>query len=272
MKLATRTVDKVWGRDHLPPPFVLPEGERIGEIWFEPSPELASLLVKYIFTSEKLSIQVHPPATAGTERLDGKDECWLVVDADPGARLGIGFTEPLSAEAMRAAAQDGSIEHLLTWHEARAGDFFYIPAGTVHAIGGGLSLIEVQLNCDVTYRLYDYGRPRELHLDAGVAVARGAAYDPALQRSVPPQGTVTLADGPWFRLDRVQGPVTQACAARYAAGPLLVVPLSAGSMVAGENVAVGECALAADIADLNLAEGALCLLAQPCKNGDRLGA
>ena len=270
MKLATRTVGKVWGRDRLPPPFTAPEGERIGEIWFEPPPALASLLVKYIFTSEKLSIQVHPPVTSAA-RLDGKEECWLVLDAEPGATLGVGFAGPLSSEAMRAAALDGSLERLLVWHPVKPGDYFYIPAGTVHAIGGGVSLIEVQLNCDVTYRLYDYGRPRELHLDAGLAVAQGVAYDPALHRFVPPTGAAALADGPWFRLDRVQGMVPPSVAARYAGAPLLAIPLTAGVMVAGEAVAAGECALAADPAAVDLAENALCLLAQPRERQDRLG-
>lgn len=267
MKLATRTVGKIWGRDRLPPPFTAPDGERIGEIWFEPPPVLDRLLVKYIFTSEKLSIQVHPPVTSPAA-LDGKEECWLVLDAEPGAMLGIGFAGPLAPEAMRAAALDGSLERLLVWHPVRPGDYFYIPAGTVHAIGGGVSLIEVQLNCDVTYRLYDYGRPRALHLDAGIAVAQGTRYDPALHRFVSPVGAATLADGPWFRLDRVEGAVPPICAARYAGAPLLAIPLSAGVTVAGDAVAVGECALAAEPAAIDLAGGALCLLAQPCERRD----
>jgi len=140
--------------------------------------------VKYIFTSEKLSVQVHPnDAQAGRagEFDTGKEERRLVIDAEPGATLGIGFKEPISADAMRAAALDGSIADLLAWHPVRAGDFC-IPAGTVHAIGAGVSLIEIQQNSDITYRLYDYGRPRSLHLDKGVAVARGELYDPTFRR------------------------------------------------------------------------------------------
>ncbi len=89
-RLATRRVEKPWGREALPPPFDA-KGERIGEIWFEPPPALDALLVKYLFTSDKLSVQVHPPG----ER--GKEECWLVVDAEPGAVLGVGFDEDLGA-------------------------------------------------------------------------------------------------------------------------------------------------------------------------------
>ncbi len=163
--LPVRQVAKPWGRELLPSPFVAPAGERIGEVWFEPPPELSALLVKYIFTSEKLSVQVHPSDAQRPGH--GKEECWLIVHAEPDASLGIGFRERLSPDRLRAAALDGSIESLMEWHRVKAGDFFYIPANTVHAIGPGVSLIEVQQNSDVTYRLYDYGRPRELHLDDG---------------------------------------------------------------------------------------------------------
>lgn len=267
MKLATRMVEKPWGRTGLPAPFTAPAGQRIGEIWFEPPPQFAELLVKYIFTSERLSIQVHPPVT-GHGAPGGKEECWLVLDAEPGAMLGIGFTGAVSPEAMRAAALDGSIERLLAWHPVRAGDFFYIPAGTVHAIGGGIGLVEVQLNRDVTYRLYDYGRPRELHLDAGIAAARGEVYDAALHRAVPAGGNVVLADGPYFRLDRIQGAPDAGCVRRYGCGPMLAVPLSGTVAVGGRPAVPGECVLVPAIAALDVGEGATCLLAQPCKSGN----
>ena len=145
--LPTRSVEKVWGLDTLPPPFAAADGERIGEIWFEPPPELPELLVKYIFASEKLSIQTHPndaqTQAQGIGR-QGKEECWLILDAEPGATIAAGFRQAVDADTMRAAARDGSIEDMLVWHEVSAGDFFYIPANTVHAIGGGVSLLEVQ--------------------------------------------------------------------------------------------------------------------------------
>ena len=144
MLLETKTVEKPWGKDVLPAPFKTPAGKRIGEIWFVPPADLPQLLVKYLFTSEKLSVQVHPSDTqtlaAGLGR-QGKEECWLVIDAEPGATLGIGFKGEVDAGAMRAAALDGSIEDMLVWHPVKAGDFFYIPANTVHAIGGGCSII-----------------------------------------------------------------------------------------------------------------------------------
>ena len=260
-KLPTRSVAKPWGRPVLPAPFVAPAGEAIGEVWFEPPAALDALLVKYIFTSQALSVQVHPSDAqlAG----GGKEECWLVIDAEPGATLGVGFRHPVTSAAMRAAALDGSIEQLLDWHPVQAGDFFYIPAGTVHAIGAGVSLIEVQQNSDVTYRLYDYGRPRELHLDEGIAVAKGEPYAAALRTRLLQTGEATLADGPLFRLDRIEGMPSAEVLARYGANPLLVLPRTPGARVNSEAIAVGECALAACLTALFLPEGCDCLITQP---------
>jgi len=260
--LPTREVDKPWGSDALPAPFHTPVGRRVGEIWFEPPPELPQLLVKYIFTCEKLSVQVHPSDAQLPGH--GKEECWLVIDAEPDAALGIGFREPLGREEMREAAIHGHIEHLLEWHSVRPGDFFYIPANTVHAIGAGVSLIEVQQNSDVTYRLYDYGRPRELHLDAAVAVALGERYDDARRRWVPPRGTASLVDGPLFRLDQVEGKPDEALAGAYSDRPLLVIPREGPVHVAGREIAAGECGLALDLGEVEFASSGVCLLAQPC--------
>ena len=266
MLLPIRTVEKVWGRDELPAPFIAPDGKRIGEIWFEPPEQLPGLLVKYLFTSEKLSVQVHPSdaqsEVAGLGR-QGKEECWLVVAAEPDATLGIGFTDAIDAETMRAAALDGSIEDMLEWHPVRAGDFFYIPANTVHAIGPGCSIIEIQQNSDITYRLFDYGRPRELHLDQAVSVADGAPYPAALHQVLPQAGHVSLVDGPCFRLDRVDGVADESLLYSYAA-PLLVIPLSGDVLVAGGTIArPGECALAPDLASVTFAPEGQCLIAQP---------
>ena len=263
--LSTKSVEKPWGQDHLPAPFKAPDGQRIGEIWFEPPQDLPQLLVKYIFTSEKLSVQVHP-TDAQTEAKglgrQGKSECWLVIDAEPGATLGIGFDQPVDAETMRAAAIDGSIEGMLTWHSVKPGDFFYIPANTVHAIGGGCSIIEVQQNSDITYRLYDYGRPRELHLEEGMAVAKGEPYDMAQHQLVPATGDVSLVDGPYFRLDRLDGIPDEATARRYH-GCLLVIPREGTACVDDEPVAPGECALARSLDDVVFDPLGSCLIAQP---------
>lgn len=265
--LPTREVEKPWGMDVLPAPFGAPEGKRIGEIWFEPPAALPELLVKYIFTSEALSVQVHPTDAQTIERglgRQGKEECWLIVAAEPGAKLGMGFDAEISEEAMRAAALDGSIEGLMSWHEVAPGDFFYIPANTVHAIGAGISLIEVQQNSDITYRLYDYGRPRELHLEDGVAVSKRGPY--ALERwhkAAPEHGSITLVDGPLFMLDQVAGTPSSEIAARYPAA-LLVIPREGDVEVAGETVAPGGCALAGSLGDIRFADNGVCLLARAC--------
>lgn len=268
MLLETKTVEKPWGKDLLPAPFETPAGKRIGEIWFVPPTDLPQLLVKYLFTSEKLSVQVHPSdaqtLAAGIGR-QGKEECWLVIDAEPGATLGIGFKREIDAETMRAAALDGSIEDMLVWHPVKAGDFFYIPANTVHAIGGGCSIIEIQQNSDITYRLYDYGRPRELHLDESIAVAKGEPYGEGLYRHIP-AGDVSLVDGPYFRLDQVEGLPSTEQAARYH-GCLLVVPRSGTACVGDEPVRPGQCALAASIDDVVFDPQGSCLIAQPCRQG-----
>lgn len=264
--LPTRLVEKPWGRAQLPAPFANPGGGRIGEVWFEPPAALDALLVKYIFTTEKLSVQVHPSDAqtwaAGRGR-QGKEECWLVIAAEPDAVLGIGFREAIDAAAMRAAALDGSIEELMVWHPLRAGDFFYIPAGTVHAIGAGVSLIEIQQNSDITYRLYDYGRPRELHLADGIAVASGARYADPRRCRLPADGEVALVQGPLFRLTRYDGPLSGAARAAFDVGPLLVIPADGAARVAGETVAPGQCALAGSLAALDLPAGARGLIAQP---------
>lgn len=268
-KLPIRTVEKPWGKDALPAPFTSEPGRRIGEIWFEPPPELPTLLVKYIFTSEKLSVQVHPSdaqaeASGETARTGygGKEECWLVIDAEPGAALGVGFHEAVDADTMRRAALDGSIEDMLVWHPVRPGDFFYIAANTVHAIGAGVSLIEIQQNSDITYRLYDYGRPRELHLEQGIAVSKGEPLDPAERRHIPDSGTVELASGPYFTAHRLDGAPDAALVAQYA-GPLLVIPRRGEVRLGEETIRVGDCASAPGIAALTFPADGQAILVRP---------
>ena len=224
------------------------------------------MLVKYIFTSEALSVQVHPSdaqtETGGLGR-QGKEECWLVIAAEPEATIGIGFRQAITAETMRAAALDGSIVELLRWYPVAPGDFFYIPANTVHAIGAGVSLIEIQQNSDITYRLYDYGRPRELHLDDGMAVARGQPYGAALHRRLPPKGAASLVQGPYFRLDRITGAPAAEVAQAYGNDRLLVIPLAGEAILAGAVVAPGGCALATNMDEIAFSESGLYLIAQP---------
>ena len=265
VRLTTRTVEKPWGVDDLPKPFVTPEGKRIGEIWFEPPAALEDLLVKYLFASENLSVQVHPDdaqALAATGRREGKEECWLITACEPGARIGIGFEAPLDAETLKSAALDGSIEARMAWFDVEPGDFFYLPANTVHAIGAGCSLIEIQQNSDITYRLYDYGRPRELHLDEAVAVAKGEPHPADLRRRVAETGEVTLVEGPLFRLDRLDGAASPEVKARYE-GAFLVTPVSGSATIEGETVAAGQCALVGDWSSLSIGGDAKILITQP---------
>jgi mannose-6-phosphate isomerase len=234
MKLKAHAVEKPWGREDLPAAFPRVAEGRTGEIWFEPKDggDLP-LLVKYIFTSERLSVQVHPDDAQARERgVDsGKTECWYIVDAEPGATLGLGVRGISTGEALRAAALDGSIVEAMEWKPVKAGDFFYVPAGTVHAIGGGISLIEVQQNKGVTYRLYDYGRPRELHLEDGVAVALLEPYASDLIRDGSRDGV--LVDGPHFTVVHVKDAAPDTLAGR----DRWVVPLAGTVNGAG----AGEC-------------------------------
>ena len=246
MKLETKAVEKVWGKRNLPAPFEAPGDEPVGEIWFEPPPELPDVLVKYLFTSEKLSVQVHPSDAQAPAGSRGKEECWLVLDAEPGATLAIGFKQEVGRDAMRAAALDGSIEDALEWHPVKAGDFFYLPAGTVHAIGPGLTLVEVQQNSDITYRLFDYGRPRELHLDEGLAVAKGEPYPVACHQAVPAGASRTLVDGPFFRFSQVSGAPDAAMRTRHT-GPVLTLPLSGSVVIEGQGIGAGECGLSPNL-------------------------
>lgn len=263
MLLIAQNVVKPWGVVGLPPPFRSEKLEQIGEIWFEPPPTLPDILVKYIFTSEKLSVQVHP-SDVDTQALglgrQGKEECWLITSAEPGASLAIGFKEPLEADKVRAAALDGSIEDLLVWRPVTAGDFFYIPAGTVHAIGAGVSLIEVQQASDITYRLYDYGRPRELHLEEAMAVARLESYDARWHKRLTPHSSQLLVEGPHFELRYVDG-VSGADVAINVGEPALIIPLEGSISADGAVVLPGQCALV-DGEDLCFGEGDRFLLAR----------
>ena len=201
IKLKRHYVEKPWGRTQLPPMFDPPAGERIGEIWFTGDPGLP-LLAKYIFTSERLSVQVHPNDDQARARglPSGKSECWYILEAQPGSTLGLGLKTEVDKDQLRTAASDGSIEDLIDWRPVAAGDFILVPSGTIHAIGPGISLLEFQQNADVTYRLYDYGRPRELHLDDGIEVSRPEPFDDDLIQHLSGKEDQTLVDGPHFTL------------------------------------------------------------------------
>lgn len=134
------------------------------------------LLVKVIQANESLSIQVHPDDDFAV-KLEGpgnrgKTECWYVLDAAPDAKIVYGIKEGFSNDVLAKAIVDKNLEQYLELVPVKKGDFIFIPAGTVHAIGGGLRLMEVQQSCDLTYRLYDWGRDREVHIEKGLAVIK----------------------------------------------------------------------------------------------------
>jgi mannose-6-phosphate isomerase len=185
--------EKVWGSTQLEPLFPN-SSHKTGEFWFVE--ENSPVLIKFLFTTENLSVQVHPndeqarqlePATRG------KTEMWHIIKAEPGAKLAMGLKEDLSPDQLRQAATDGSIMNLLRWLPAVPGETWFIPAGTIHAIGAGITLAEIQQNSDVTYRIFDYGRPRELHLERGIAVADVASRpEPAGDMVVCPYFTTKI--------------------------------------------------------------------------------
>ena len=168
--------------------------------------KVCPLLLKFLFTSERLSVQVHPDdeyARAHHASL-GKTEAWHVLEARADAALGLGFTRQLDRAEAVAAAESGAIERLLAWRPAVAGDTWLVPAGTVHAIGAGVTVVEVQEHSDITYRLYDHGRPRELHLERGFEVADLGPYAVENPRVPLGPGRERLATCAYFTLEHVE--------------------------------------------------------------------
>jgi mannose-6-phosphate isomerase len=181
--LTPRFLEKIWGSRHLSPWF--PDSDsKTGEVWLEgPAREALPLLIKFLFTTDRLSVQVHPNDDYARRhhQSNGKTEMWHILRADPGAQVALGLKRPMTAAELRASSESGAIEEQLNWVDVCAGDTYFVPAGTIHAIGAGIALCEIQQQSDVTYRLYDYGRPRELHLDRGVEVSHLGQHMPADQ-------------------------------------------------------------------------------------------
>ena len=268
--LKTKRVEKPWGRHDLWPGFPdpAPDAGPIGEIWFEAPAGTRDpdLLIKYLFTSEKLSVQDHPSDEEAQARglPRGKDECWTILAAKPDSTIAIGPKAPMTADELRESALDGSIERKLDWKPVKAGDFFYSHSGVIHAIGAGLTLIEVQQNSDTTYRLYDYGRPRELHLDDGVAVADLEPWTAPVAPGEVEDGRTILVEGPKFVLERWGAGRREIALPEGTAGWL--VPISGAGTVGGVGWVAGQCLLIEDRETLEAGEGSDILFAYP---GDR---
>jgi mannose-6-phosphate isomerase len=135
-----------------------------------PDPHRFPLLLKFLFPHEHLSVQVHPD-DAAARRVGqpwGKTECWYVAHAKPGAKIGLGLKPGVTREIFEQSIHDQRAEQLLNWINVYPGEMIYVAGGTVHTLGPGSIIVETQQQSDTTYRLYDYGRPRELHLTAGL--------------------------------------------------------------------------------------------------------
>lgn len=227
-KLPSSFHTKVWGSQRLSPWFADTE-EKTGEVWFDP-PADVPLLIKFLFTTENLSVQVHPADDYAREHhsgSNGKTEMWYILRADPGAKIALGLREALSPERLREASLSGEIMDLLNWVEVKPGDIYFAPAGTVHAIGAGIALCEIQQISDVTYRLYDYGRDRELHLEHGVEVS----YLQAHQNS-------DLSQCPYFRTSVVE--VSGESTLHAPEAPSILICVAGEGTIDGQPYRAGE--------------------------------
>jgi mannose-6-phosphate isomerase len=206
---SARAVEKPWGRSDLRPWSDAGRlNGKIGEIWYERTDSAAhepSLLLKLLFTHEPLSVQVHPgdafARSIGEAR--GKSEAWYVLSAEPGAGIALGLDRRLTSEQLREAIADGSIAKRIAWRQVASGDVVDVPAGSIHAIGAGLVIAEIQQRSDTTFRLFDYGRSRALHVEQAVAVAdAGVAPTGPLPKALGPGRTLLVAC-PHFVLEKI---------------------------------------------------------------------
>ncbi len=218
------------------------------------------LLMKVLFPQEKLSVQVHPDDALARLHGEphGKTECWYALDAAPGATVALGFLPGVTEAQVRTAIEQQTLESLLHWLPVAKGDMIFVDAGTVHAIGPGLVLLETQQNSDMTYRMYDYGRPRELHLEESFRALRlqtqaGKVVPRALADST------LLVESQYFRVDRFAlqpnaAPRAFAQEAKHPAAQLLFAASGSGELQAegcdpialhrGEMVLVPACTAA----------------------------
>lgn len=235
LKLSPSVSFKIWGGKNLAKIKNIESAQRVGETWeisSHPSgpsklqvnktclSELVNLsyLLKYIDTSDNLSVQAHPDDEFAQEHENekGKTECWLILDAQPGAGVYLGFKSGVTKKEFRTALGAGMrVDGFLNFYEARPGDFFVVPAGAVHAIGAGVTLAEAQQNSGVTYRVWDWnrvgddGNPRELHIEKAMEVMRfDEAFNRQLGRLIKRdvwgrKGTHLLFRHPEFRVDLI---------------------------------------------------------------------
>lgn len=170
-------------------------------------PKRFPLLLKFLFPHEKLSVQVHPD-DAQALRVGqpwGKTECWYVAHAQPGSQIGLGLKSGVTAAQLEESIHQNRAEEVLNWVDVFAGDMIYVAGGTVHTLGPGSVIVETQQQSDTTYRLYDYGRPRELHLKDGMAAVKEKVKSGKVLRPAPTQvgknRRASLITAPYFVVD-----------------------------------------------------------------------
>lgn len=163
------------------------------------------LLIKFLFTAQKLSVQLHPD-DAGAQLAGqpyGKTECWYVLDAKPGAQVALGLKPGVTLAGFEKSIVENRAEGLLNWIEVHPGDMVYVAAGTVHTIGGGMILVETQQSSDITYRLYDYGRGRDLHIKDGIAAIKLDTRAGRVVRQAG-DGPNLLVRSPFFEVEKMK--------------------------------------------------------------------
>jgi mannose-6-phosphate isomerase len=264
-----QAVQKPWGVADLRPWTRADDGggPLIGEIWYERSgrgPSEPSLLLKLLFTSQPLSIQVHPDdAYAQSIGLaHGKTEAWYILSAAPGAGIALGLKKKLAPQQLGEAVNDGSIAGLVAWWPVLQGDVVFVPAGTIHAIGAGLVVAEIQQRSDATFRMFDFGRKRDLHIANAVAAANAGPANVGLKARRLTDERTLLVSNPHFVLERIELPPGSAL--RLEADRETWLLVVSGSARAGRfDIAAGDAVFAqSDSVDIRAgAEGMASLVA-----------
>jgi mannose-6-phosphate isomerase len=167
------------------------------------------LLLKFLFPHEKLSVQVHPDDFMAQKcgQPNGKTECWYVAHAKPGAQVGLGLKPGATCADFEKAVHEQRAEELLNWIDVHQGEMIYVAGGTVHTLGPGSVIVETQQQSDTTYRLYDYGRPRELHLKDGLAAIKEKVPSGKVLNAAPVSlngsgSRASLIAAPYFAVDK----------------------------------------------------------------------
>ncbi len=172
-------------------------------------PQRFPLLLKFLFPEEKLSVQVHPD-DATAQRFGepwGKTECWYVAHARPGSQIALGLKRGVTAAQFEQSIHENRAEELLNWINVYQGEMIYVAGGTVHTLGPGPVIVETQQQSDTTYRLYDYGRGRTLHLERGLASVKERTASGKVIRPAPvgidggKNRRSSMIAAPYFTLD-----------------------------------------------------------------------